>query len=61
MCNANTNTPVKELHTFEVLLVRLDRPDIEKTIQVQAENAIKACIYAEEINPGWLGKSSDII
>lgn len=49
------------MNTFEVTLVRFDRPDIEKTLQVKAENAIKACIYAEETNPGWFGKSSDII
>lgn len=61
MCNTNTNTPVKELNSFEVTLVRFDRPDIEKTLQVKAENAVKACIYAEELNPGWFGKSSDII
>ncbi len=61
MCNAETNTPVKELKSFEVTLVKFDNPEHKKVIQIKAENAIKASTYAEEQNSGFFAKSSDLI
>jgi len=49
------------MRTFEVTLVRFDNPEHKKVIQIKAENAIKASKYAEEQNPGFFTKSSDLI
>lgn len=49
------------MEKFIVNLVRLENPSDTKTVTVEADGAMQACIAAEKLNAGYLGVESNLV
>lgn len=49
------------MEKFIVNLVRLENPSDTKTVTVEADGAIQACIAAEKLNAGYFGVESKVV